>query len=464
MISLPTIALLAALSNPGQPVLLDFYADWCGPCRSMDPTVRKLVADGYPVRKVNIDREKQLAQQYRVDRVPTYVLVAGGREVARVVGPTSYADLAGMFGRAPVPAQPVAAGLQPAAAAGPTGGGAPASRSLAMQATVRLRVEDGGGNSVGTGTIIDAHGEEALVMTCAHVFRESKGEGNISVDLFVPGARNPVIGKVIDFDLEKDVALFAIRPGVKVTPVPVASSGYQARQGDRVFSIGCDRGADPTIRESQVTNLNKYVGPANIEVAGQPVIGRSGGGLFTDDGQLIGVCNLADPKDNEGIYAATSLLHGNLAKNNLAWIYEGNAPQVASAETPPVARSETAPTMIPPPDMAKEMPRAPLSDLGRSGTPLSSTPPAATPLPLASLLSQTSGDTELILILRSKADPQGKSQVYYLDQPSRSLLNHLALESGGQRDPVVLQADRTGNGQRPDRTTDRGPVVRAQTE
>ena len=97
MSSLPTIALLAVLSNPGQAVLLDFYADWCGPCRSMDPTVRKLVADGYPVRKINIDREKQLARQYGINCVPTFVLVAGDRELARVVGPSSYADLAGMF-------------------------------------------------------------------------------------------------------------------------------------------------------------------------------------------------------------------------------------------------------------------------------------------------------------------------------------------------------------------------------
>jgi hypothetical protein len=333
-----------------------------------------------------------------------------------------------------------------------------------MQATVRLRVEDGNGNSIGTGTIIDSHGDEALVMTCAHVFRESKGEGNISVDLFVPGARGPVAGKVIDFDLEKDVALFAIRPGVKVTPVPVAKSGYQARQGDRVFSIGCDRGADPTVRESQVTNLNKYVGPANIEVAGQPVIGRSGGGLFSDDGHLIGVCNLADPKDDEGIYAATSLLHGNLAKNNLAWIYNQSAPQVASTQTAPPRTSETALTTTPPPDMAEEMPRAPLSDIGRSGAPLASAPPLAAPQPLTTLPSQIPDGMEIICIVRPKNDPQGKSQVYYLDRPSRSLLNHLAMESGGQRDPVVVQADPTGNAQRPDRTAERDAILRAQTE
>ncbi len=471
MISLPAITLLAVLSNPGDVVLLDFYADWCGPCRSMDPTIRKLTADGYPVRKVNIDREQQLARQYGVDRVPTYVLVAGGREITRVVGPTSYDGLTRMFSAVKAPNQQVATNTS--GSAPPQAQLAPVAhrsrgdaKSRAMQATVRLRVEDQKGNSVGTGTIVDMHGDEALVMTCAHLFRDSQGQGPILADLFAPGAKGPVPGKVIDFDLETDVALVAIQPGIKITPIPVAEAGYAARQGDPVFSIGCDRGADPSIRESRVSNLNKYVGAANIEVAGAPVIGRSGGGLFAADGRLIGICNLADPKDDEGIYAATSLLHANLDRNNLAWVYNKSSQQVAQSESPEPTRSQPASTTLaatqPPPDMSKQMPRLPLGD---SVQPLNATEGQSQRL--ESLLQQLPADSEVICIIRSRTEP-GKSRTFFLNQPSDNLIKMLANESqAGQADddPVVLEAAQPGGRQAPDwnSVSNRGDVMRGQT-
>ena len=307
MIALHAFALIAALSAPGQqPVLLDFSADWCGPCRSMEPVVRRLTADGYAVRQVNIDREQQLAQRFGVDRVPTFVMTVDGREVDRAVGPVSYDRLTQMFAAAR-PAAPVP---KPAPPSTPSRQTAPpemrqsasaSPQTRAVQATVRLRVEDPQGNSIGTGTIIDVHGQEALVMTCGHIFRDSGGRGKISVDLFCPGARGPINGELISYDLKHDVALVAIRPGIAVKPMAVAPAGYAVRPGDRVFSVGCDRGADPSVRESHVTAINKFVGPANIVAAGEPVIGRSGGGLCSADGQLIGVCNLADPTDREGI-------------------------------------------------------------------------------------------------------------------------------------------------------------------
>ncbi len=473
MISLPAITLLAVLANPGDAVLLDFYADWCGPCRSMDPTIRKLTADGYPVRKVNIDREQQLAQQYGVDRVPTYILVAGGREIARVVGPTSYDGLARMFGAAKTPTRQVATNTSqtapPPARLAPVGQGSGGdAKTRAMHATVRLRVEDQKGNSVGTGTIVDMHGEEALVMTCAHLFRDSQGQGKVMVDLFAPGAKGPVPGKVIDFDLEKDVALVAMRPGFHIASAPIAGAGYAARQGDQVFSIGCDRGADPSIRESRVSNLNKYVGSANIEVDGAPVIGRSGGGLFSATGQLIGICNLADPKDDEGIYAATSLLHANLDRNNLAWVYNGPSAQIAQAEAPQATRPQAAPLSLatatqPLPNMAKQMPRSPL---GASTQPLTTrTEPSRQ---LADMLSQLPADSEVMVMIRSRNDPRGKSQMFYLNQPSQNLLDLLAAESQTRPsdDPIVLEATRPGSSRPPqwNSVTGHDGVMRGQAE
>jgi thiol-disulfide isomerase/thioredoxin len=469
MITLHAFTLLAALSAPGQPVLLDFYADWCGPCRAMEPTVRRLAADGYPVRMVNVDQDPSLARQYRVDGVPTYVLVVDGREVGRAVGPTSYAQLAGMFvaakpatATAPLPAvQPAAA---PQASAAPPSADTADPQTRALGATVRLCIEDAGGRSFGTGTIIDMYQQEALVMTCGHLFRESRGQGKMSVDVFPAGASNPVAGQVLmllSYDLEQDVALLAIRPNCPVTPVPVAAAGYQVRPGDRVFSVGCDQGAPPTVRQSQVTALNKYQGPPNIESSGQPVIGRSGGGLFAADGQLIGVCNLADPQDDEGIYAALPLLHANLDKIGQARVYQRGAAPSAVAQTPPaVAPTAPASSAVSPPDMASQMPRPPLEAPGPS---VAAAATAAAPL-IATAAAALDDDTEVICILRSKRDPRGPSQVLYFDRLSPALLEQLSraaqpAQTGG---PVMLEASR--DSLPPSRATSEAssPVVRGQ--
>ena len=93
MVSLQAAVLALAVSGTGETVLLDFYADWCGPCRQMHPTVRQLAAKGYPVRKVNVDQHRSLAAKYRIGPIPCFVMVVDGKEVARQVGGASLARL-----------------------------------------------------------------------------------------------------------------------------------------------------------------------------------------------------------------------------------------------------------------------------------------------------------------------------------------------------------------------------------
>lgn len=72
-----------------QPVLVDFYADWCGPCKTMEPEVVALSHElngKAKVVKVNIDRAKALAQRLRIQSVPTTMVFAGGRIAASEVG------------------------------------------------------------------------------------------------------------------------------------------------------------------------------------------------------------------------------------------------------------------------------------------------------------------------------------------------------------------------------------------
>ncbi|MDY6818317.1 MAG: thioredoxin [Halobacteriales archaeon] len=68
-------------------VLVDFYADWCGPCQMLEPTVESIAeTTDAAVLKVDIDAYQGLAQQYQVRSVPTMLLFADGEPVERVVG------------------------------------------------------------------------------------------------------------------------------------------------------------------------------------------------------------------------------------------------------------------------------------------------------------------------------------------------------------------------------------------
>ena len=473
MITLQSLVLLASVSSPGQAVLFDFYSDRCPPCRSMDPIVRRLIADGYAVRKVNVDREQQTSRKFRIHAVPTFIMTVDGQEVKRFVGPTTYSQLVGMFpgvgpANAPAAATPNLVTPVSHVSSEPPPKSGIDLRARAMQATVRLRVEDPKGNSFGTGTIIDTHGDEALIMTCAHIFRDSGGRGTIMVDMFAPGAAGPVPGVLIDYDLKHDTALVAIRPAVKVMPVPVPPKTYQVRAGDRVFNIGCDHGRNPTLHDTHVTAINKYVRPANIVAAGEPVIGRSGGGLFSSDGQLIGVCNLADPTDKEGIYAALPLLHDGLDRTGLAQVYQRNAQQIASTPTaPPSPNLKPLPSRQPP-SMPKQMPRSPLDDQRLAPVPQSAIPPSEPRAPFG--WGHPADDTEITMILRSKSNPQSP-RVVILDRASPDMLNWLSSQSRSRGDiePIVLETSdpAASIASRPSRTAPdgrSGSVVRGQSE
>jgi len=71
------------------PVLVDFYADWCGPCKMAGPILEELsedYKDKLIVAKVNVDQNQNSAQQYDVMSIPTVILVKDGKEVGRQIG------------------------------------------------------------------------------------------------------------------------------------------------------------------------------------------------------------------------------------------------------------------------------------------------------------------------------------------------------------------------------------------
>jgi thioredoxin len=75
-----------------EPVLVDFWASWCPPCRAMEPTLEALARD-FKVCKVNVDTNQELAAHYDVSSIPTLLVFKDGRIAARHVGVTAEGTL-----------------------------------------------------------------------------------------------------------------------------------------------------------------------------------------------------------------------------------------------------------------------------------------------------------------------------------------------------------------------------------
>ncbi len=76
-------------------VLIDFYADWCGPCQMMSPIIEKIAEENKDiiVGKINVDEEENLAVRYNVMSIPTFIVIKNGEEVNRIVGAVSKSEI-----------------------------------------------------------------------------------------------------------------------------------------------------------------------------------------------------------------------------------------------------------------------------------------------------------------------------------------------------------------------------------
>lgn len=77
------------LINGDKPVLVDFYADWCGPCKQQAPILKQLTdrtGDQVRVVKINVDKAQKAAQQYQIRSIPTMILFKQGKIVWRQTG------------------------------------------------------------------------------------------------------------------------------------------------------------------------------------------------------------------------------------------------------------------------------------------------------------------------------------------------------------------------------------------
>lgn len=87
------------IKNSDKTVLLDFYADWCGPCRMVSPLVDEIAEENpqYLIGKINVDSEPELAESFGVSSIPTLVVMKSGKIVNRIVGARPKAQILAML-------------------------------------------------------------------------------------------------------------------------------------------------------------------------------------------------------------------------------------------------------------------------------------------------------------------------------------------------------------------------------
>jgi thiol-disulfide isomerase/thioredoxin len=375
------LALLITSSGPASnstgPVLLDFHAEWCGPCRTMRPAIEQLIRKGYPIKAIDIDQEPKLKQRYHVENVPTFIVVdRSGHELDRTSGAQPAAELARFYKGATAKARPpvksnahVGSREDAGAPAGDNdnqsdaeakaGGNnnddrpqddheqaLPASTNpKPWETVVRIRVQSNRSTGFGSGTIVYSTPEESLILTCAHIFKlEGKKQAKpsefprkIMIDLFdgdLEGIKpakvhflEAVEGWAVDYDFTRDVGLIRIKPGRRLPACRVVPAHWQPRSRMQVLTVGCSEGHDATAWHTTITKAriqNFLQGNPTyeaIECDVAPKQGRSGGGLFTDDGYIAGICNFAEPQGNHGLYATPRSMYNLLDRNNLTALY-----------------------------------------------------------------------------------------------------------------------------------------------
>ncbi|MCA9029899.1 MAG: trypsin-like peptidase domain-containing protein [Planctomycetaceae bacterium] len=481
-------AALTSMSQASEPRggVYKFGATWCGPCQQVAPVVDRLKREGLPIHSVDIDEQKDLANRFRIQRVPTFVLVVDGKEVDRVTGLMTEGEIRAMAARVPAtpvdPAPVIANTSQPQPAAGvnsdtslgpaaplprpidhpvheetiappaapePSGFaglfgrgnnsapstpdvrgtdsqlGEPAAPAVdapfailnvgnaPMDASIRIRVKNGDNMNLGSGTVISSRPGYTIIATCAHIFRNYTATGKIEVDVFQNGQTTLYLATLEKFNEKADVGLISIPTDTPIPAVKVGSPNAAPEEGEAVACVGCSGGETPTREQLRVTNINRYEGPHNIECTGVPVQGRSGGGLFNQDGELVGICIAADKDGQRGLYSGLFAVHALLDECNLTALYQPPTPAAPPAAAPAFPTdNQVTPGML----------------VNHDSNPFANS--ATQPATSAQPVDVAANGAEVVVIIRDKNQPGGQDRIVIIHEATPTFMKYLNGELG----------------------------------
>ncbi len=311
-----------------------------------------------------------------------------------------------------------------------------------LASSVRIRVKDANGVYFGSGVVIESTRGKTLVLTCGHILRDAKEASRIEVDVFDGTRSRTYRGSIVKFDLEADLGLVAVATSSAVAVSPVASVEGGARPGDSVVSIGCSQGELPSVEQLRVTMLNRYLGPDTIECTGVPGQGRSGGGLFTARGSVVGICTNADPHDRRGVYAGLKPIHDLLKSAGLddlipapAGARRDRLAEASAVKTEPSSADEPRRAKVER-DMDATPPRRIRRGSDKTGESLAAQPAEGELSP--KILEQS----EVICIIRPVNQPHGASRVVIINRASRKFMAYLTGEMKDQLLPAMGHSPR----------------------
>ncbi len=460
-----------ALGADNRGYVLEFSGSGCAPCQQVAPIISKLEREGLPIQSVNVESERALASQYRIDRVPTFVLIVDGREVERAQGALTETAIRRMLAKIPGPqrvaggpldvslgesaplprpevrdtaesrpakprmAPPEKTGLklwpfprgEQSAAANPVVRGNDSLASTApkgfpeehalpqdpMASSSRIRVITGDSLVKGSGTVIESRRGRTTLMTCGHIFRNAGSTTKIEVDLFETGVPKTFVGTVVGYNLEADIGLVTIPTAETYPACPIAPPMGLLSKGTSVAGIGCSGGDPPSREQLKITKLNEFEGPETISCTGVPVQGRSGGGLFNEQDQLIGVCFAADKQGKGGVYCGRGPMIALLEKHN----YSHLVPSATPAESAIVNQDDPSSGAAP---WSEELSLATVPP----------SPPAARQTPVSkeaapSVDEFTAGDAEVVIFIKTRTANGPQNKVILIQKPSRSFQKFL---------------------------------------
>ena len=408
--------------GPGFPYLLEFYYPESITGLKLHQEVVELARHGYPIKPIDVSifgsgvsTGRALADRYQVHSYPQILLVDGkGDEIDRIAEISTPAKIAAFYNANRSRSPSRAGHVDPALIVVPIGDDEPGLASPTApkpwETVVRIKLSTPLNHSedvncgTNSGVVIWSEKGNSIILSSAHNLQKLglpglyKGQqtilgdpkGKITVDLFDgklarEGPQPAQVGrgslglpaKLLGYDVVADLAVLAIQPGRVLPATPLVPSDWTPLAGMRMIAVGCSNGNDATAWDTKILDPKARVskpGPGDlpavlanfIKCAHEPKPGRSGGGLYTTDGHLAGICGLADPAEHVGLYVTPSEVRRFLGNMGLDMVFEGVIPDrprlPEGPSTKPIARTTPVEEPATPPIVAARPPRAEASE------------------------------------------------------------------------------------------------------